>query len=212
MCATIRSHPLPWLFLTGTHKRPMPTFRPASFSVANGGGPTSTWFRGICIVPNFPSSVGQDRHGWQLLRPATLSPFARKRVCRDRSERCRLVSRRGEITQYGFGLYSARYGNIYTARRKPATAEEAFRTILTCRLAIWERTAAYSMRCGRRSSPKVFLRSAVREQRRYHLRCVREVITSCDVFVFTLGLTESPTHARTGDGLSDSASAAVRCI
>lgn len=95
-----------------------------------------------------------------------------------------------EEVQEGRPCYSAQYGNIYTPRQLVQLIDEAF-----------ERRApadAIAPRCG---SYIDLLRpehkkdgfpneEAVRNARSTHLAAVRNVIQNCDVFVFTLGLTE----------------------
>lgn len=103
-----------------------------------------------------------------------------------------------EAARYGFGLFSARYGNIYTARQLRLLAEETF-GLFTPGDPVWEKDGRYYDALRPTIEPDG-LRSAdaVREQRRYHLRRVRDLIKTADVFVYTLGLTEVWTHAGTG--------------
>lgn len=93
---------------------------------------------------------------------------------------------------YGYGLFSARFGNIYTARQLRQLLEEAFgeRTPAT---RVWERNGRYfdpfrpSIEATGLSSPEEVL--ALREEN--HLPAVRRLVADVDVFVFTLGLTEA---------------------
>jgi len=103
-----------------------------------------------------------------------------------------------EEKRYGFGLYSARYGNVYTARQLRLLAEEAFGKFVPGD-AVWTRDGRYYDALRPSVEPDgLETAQAVREQRKFHLRQVREVISSADVFVFTLGLTESWIDANTG--------------
>lgn len=97
-----------------------------------------------------------------------------------------------EIAQkYGYRLFSARYGNIYTVRqllqlvqnassRRPDPAE------------VWEKDGRYydalrpSVEPGGLESPE-----EVQLHRENHLKAVRRALRSCKVFVFTFGLTEA---------------------
>ena len=100
--------------------------------------------------------------------------------------------------EFGYGLYSARYGNIYTSRQLLqlfCEAEGAFRPAD----AVWERDGCFfdamrpSVEPDGLSSPE-----HVRDCRTYHLRQVSKIIRTADVFVFTLGLTESWKHGPSG--------------
>lgn len=92
---------------------------------------------------------------------------------------------------YGFGLYSARYGNIYAVRQIFQLAQEAFGEFTPCN-AIWEKNGRYydAMRPavepnGLDSAAKVAM------HRRVHIEHVRRMFLQAEVFVFTLGLTEA---------------------
>ena len=97
--------------------------------------------------------------------------------------------------RYGFGLYSARHGNIYTARQFRQLAEEAFGHFAPADW-IWEKAGRFYDALRPTVEPDGLSSArAVREQRKFHLRKVREVIGQAEVFVFTLGLTEAWMHA-----------------
>jgi hypothetical protein len=99
---------------------------------------------------------------------------------------------------FGYGLYSARYGNIYTSRQLLQLAQEAFGEFTPVD-AIWQKEGRYydalrpSVEPTGLSSPE-----HVRDHRRHHLGKVRELILTADLFVFTLGLTEAWIHAPSG--------------
>ena len=100
--------------------------------------------------------------------------------------------------EFGYRLYSARYGNIYTARHLLQLAKEALGR-WTPADGVWERDGAYfdAMRPtveprGLESSEEVFA------HRREHLKQVRSVLRHADVFVFTFGLTEAWEHQASG--------------
>lgn len=100
--------------------------------------------------------------------------------------------------EFGYGLFSGRYGNIYTARQlvqllqdvQGGEVSEAF---------VWERDGRFydALRpgvepLGMDSAEEVlFLRRA-------HLAALRKMLAEAEVFVFTLGLTEAWIDAPTG--------------
>jgi hypothetical protein len=100
--------------------------------------------------------------------------------------------------RFGYGLYSARYGNIYTARQLRQLAEEAFGKFQPAE-PVWRKGDRFydafrpSVEPGGLSSAE-----AVLTHRAYHLKRVQHVITTAEVFVFTLGLTEAWIHKATG--------------
>jgi hypothetical protein len=103
-----------------------------------------------------------------------------------------------EEKRYGFGLYSARYGNVYTARQLRLLAEEAFGSFEPGNV-VWTKDGRYYDALRPSVEPEgLETPRAVHQQRKFHLRQVREVIATADVFVFTLGLTEAWIDARNG--------------
>ena len=100
---------------------------------------------------------------------------------------------------FGYGLFSARYGNIYTARQLLQLHREAF-----YRFRPEERTWAKDGRVYDPFRPNVepdgFVSAdELRALRKHvHLPAVREVFLNCDVFIFTLGLTEAWISKRDG--------------
>lgn len=100
--------------------------------------------------------------------------------------------------RFGYGLYSARYGNIYTSRQLLQLAHEAFGDFAPADI-VWEKGGRYYDAMRPSVEPCGLLEAdAVHDHRAYHLRKVRQVIKSADVFVFTLGLTEAWMHAPSG--------------
>lgn len=99
---------------------------------------------------------------------------------------------------YGYRMYSARYGNIYTVRQLLQLLSEAYGAFAPA-AAIWDRDGAFfdAMRPGVEpeglASPDL-----VREARAIHLRAIRDTLAQARVFVFTLGLTETWEHAPSG--------------
>jgi hypothetical protein len=96
-----------------------------------------------------------------------------------------------EASAHGYGLFSARYGNIYTVRQLRELLEQAF----GIRPPIYD---LFQNKVGRwidlsrmRAIPDGFTsREECQRDRDYHLGRVKALFDQCDVFVFTLGLTE----------------------
>lgn len=100
--------------------------------------------------------------------------------------------------RFGYGIYSARYGNIYSARQLRQFIEEAFARYEPAD-AVWEKGGRYFDAMRPSVEPNGLATSdLVREHREYHLRRVRRVLRSADILVFTLGLTEAWEHAPSG--------------
>lgn len=91
-----------------------------------------------------------------------------------------------------FGLFSGRYGNIYTVRQLLELIEEAFGERAPATLA-WQNDAGGWVDALRPSVEPAGLPTAeqVQEARLAHLDAVRRLVGSLDVLVFTLGLTEA---------------------
>ncbi|MET0904063.1 MAG: GSCFA domain-containing protein [Acidimicrobiales bacterium] len=103
-----------------------------------------------------------------------------------------------EAEAHHYGDFSARYGNIYTVRQLRQLVEQALgeRGPID---EIDEVDGAWFdlLRPHIRAGGFKTLAEA-RQDRRYHLRCVERLLRECDVFVFTLGLTEAWVNGRTG--------------
>lgn len=100
--------------------------------------------------------------------------------------------------RYGFGLYSARYGNIYTARQLVQLWREVVGGFAPAR-PIWERDGRFYDAQRPNLEPAGFESAeAVMVHRALHLSAIRRAFTRADVFVFTFGLTETWRHTETG--------------
>jgi hypothetical protein len=99
---------------------------------------------------------------------------------------------------HGYGIYSARFGNIYTARQLLELLREAFAAVPPPPI-VWERGGRFfdALRPGVEpeglASPE-----EVAAHRLDHLARVREMFETADVFVFTFGLTEAWRDLATG--------------
>ena len=97
----------------------------------------------------------------------------------------------GDVTRFGYGLFTARYGNVYTSRQLVQLFQRAYGAF-TPRDDVWtEANGRLTDPFRPAIQPGRFL-SAVeyRADRRRHFACVREAFETLDAFVFTLGLTE----------------------
>ncbi|WP_225205319.1 GSCFA domain-containing protein [Novosphingobium huizhouense] len=96
-----------------------------------------------------------------------------------------------QARRFGYGVFSCRYGNIYTSRQLLQLVGEALEMRAPSTL-VWERNGRYfdALRPG---IDPVGLESpeAVIAARKAHLAAVREMLTTLDLLVFTLGLTET---------------------
>ena len=100
--------------------------------------------------------------------------------------------------RYGFGMYSGRYGNIYLVRQLLQLAQEAYGAFSPAD-AVWERDGRYFDALRPAVEPNGFATAAEAvENRRSHLRSIRVLFETADLFVFTLGLTEGWQHTATG--------------
>jgi hypothetical protein len=97
-----------------------------------------------------------------------------------------------EDTQHGCGVYSARYGNIYTVRQLLELLQQA----LGVRNTIYEISRRSDNRWIDMLRPRAVPMGFSSEwhamaDRNYHLKVVANLVKSMDILVYTLGLTES---------------------
>lgn len=93
--------------------------------------------------------------------------------------------------QHQYGVFSARYGNIYTARQLVQLIERAY-TRFSPLEDVWIEADGRVLDPFRPTvQPGGFVSvSEMKADRRQHLAAVRSLFESLDVFIFTLGLTE----------------------
>ncbi|WP_454850545.1 GSCFA domain-containing protein [Rhizobium binxianense] len=97
-----------------------------------------------------------------------------------------------EQVRRNFGVFSARYGNLYTARQLLQLFEEAFEGREPVEKAWPRKDGRYVDPYRPQIEPDGFeSEEAVIKSRRQHLAAVRSVFADADVLVFTLGLTEA---------------------
>ncbi len=101
--------------------------------------------------------------------------------------------------EFGFSMYSARYGNIYTTRQLLQLAKEAYGIWQSAETS-WQRDDGMYVDCMRPAVEPSGLRTEeeVTAHRAYHLERVRSMFSAMDVFIFTMGLTETWIHRETG--------------
>ncbi len=98
----------------------------------------------------------------------------------------------------GFGLFSARYGNIYSTAQLLQLAEDALAGQLRDE-AFWQKDGRWFDGLRPRLEPDGFAsRELAQAARLAHLAQVRRLFQTAGVFIFTLGLTERWEDRRTG--------------
>lgn len=97
-----------------------------------------------------------------------------------------------------FGVFSARYGNVYTVRQAIQLFDRAFGDF--CPVDdVWSKDAKFVDAFRPQIEPGGYESiEDVRESARQHLEYVKDVFSGCDWLVFTLGLTEAWKSRRDG--------------
>lgn len=105
-----------------------------------------------------------------------------------------------ERARQGYGVFSARFGNIYTVRQLLQLFEEAFGFRLKSEAA-WQREDGRFVDPFRPNVPPdgYATEGEVQEARQKHIQHVKELFLTSDVFIFTLGLTETWSSLASGD-------------
>ena len=99
---------------------------------------------------------------------------------------------------YGYGLFAARFGNIYTSRQMLQLIRETTGEISPA-LSIWEQDDRFFDAQRPSVEPRgLETPEQVRTHREFHLRCVKDALDRTQVFVFTFGLTETWEHIDSG--------------
>ena len=104
-----------------------------------------------------------------------------------------------EVQQkYGFSLYSARYGNIYTVKQLLQLAKEVAGERKPENY-IWQKNGKYFDALRPAVEPEGHdSKQEVIEHRDFHIQKVKDVFTKMNLFIFTLGLTEMWVHKESG--------------
>ncbi len=101
-------------------------------------------------------------------------------------------------SQFGYQIYSARFGNIYTARQLLQLVREALTGDRPEDL-VWEKDGRFYDSQRPNIEPNGFESAAeLLDHRAYHIRQVRRMLLDMDLLVFTLGLTETWEHKPSG--------------
>jgi hypothetical protein len=96
-----------------------------------------------------------------------------------------------ESRRKGYGVYSARYGNVYTARQALQLFDRAFGHFQPHEVA-WERAGVLVDPYRAAVDPDGFATiDELQADQHHHLACVREVFLQADWIILTLGLTEA---------------------
>ncbi|MDG1373275.1 MAG: GSCFA domain-containing protein [Paracoccaceae bacterium] len=103
--------------------------------------------------------------------------------------------------KFGYGIYSGRYGNIYTPRQFLMLAKEAFGEIEPF-TDVWRKGDRFVDPLRPTIDPEGYLSTeAVLLHRRTHLAKVKKLLQDAEILVFTLGLTETWEDTLTGHAL-----------
>lgn len=96
-----------------------------------------------------------------------------------------------EHLEHGFGMYSARYGNVYTTRQLLQLLDRALGKFVPKDI-FWEKDGGYVDPFRTTIQPAPFASvDALVESRERHLEAVRKMFEQTQLFIFTLGLTET---------------------
>jgi tetratricopeptide (TPR) repeat protein len=92
---------------------------------------------------------------------------------------------------YGYGIYSARFGNIYTSRQLLQLVQRSL-GLLEPQDSVWKKNSGYVDAFRPTIEPEPFERvEDVLESRQTHLAAVERMFKLSNVFIFTMGLTEA---------------------
>jgi hypothetical protein len=93
---------------------------------------------------------------------------------------------------YNYGVYTARYGNLYTARQLLQLFQRAYGHFTPLDNAWMEQDGSWTDPFRPQIQEDRYVsRSELEADRIHHFECVRRAFETASVFVFTLGLTES---------------------
>jgi hypothetical protein len=101
--------------------------------------------------------------------------------------------------EFGYSTYSARYGNIYTTRQLAQLAREVAGEFTPENIA-WQKGDRFVDAMRPAVEPLgLQSHSEVKLHRSYHIEMVEKLFKELDIFIFTLGLTETWMHRSTGE-------------
>ena len=100
--------------------------------------------------------------------------------------------------EFGFSMYSARYGNIYTVRQLLQLAKEVAGEWIPQNY-IWEKNGKFYDALRPAVEPEgLESPEQVIKHRQFHISRVKELFQKLDLLIFTLGLTEMWVHRKSG--------------
>jgi hypothetical protein len=107
------------------------------------------------------------------------------------AERAHPIFSDAQAAKHNYGMFSARYGNIYTAKQLKQLLLRAY-GVFEPKESVWlNGDGVYVDPYRPQVQPRGFIsKGELIADRDSHLSCVRDAIEKMDVFVFTLGLTE----------------------
>jgi tetratricopeptide (TPR) repeat protein len=92
---------------------------------------------------------------------------------------------------YGYGIYSARFGNVYTSRQLLQIVQRSLQ-LFEPKDSVWEKNGGYVDAFRPTIEPDPLERvEDVLESRHAHLAAIERMFKLSDVFIFTMGLTET---------------------
>jgi hypothetical protein len=101
------------------------------------------------------------------------------------------------LQEFNYGVYSARYGNIYTARQLRQLVTEVIDGPV--RNIVWESNGGYVDALRPQIEPEPYATfDLVRVHRERHIQRIRTILETVDLLVFTFGLTEAWEHVESG--------------
>jgi len=135
---------------------------------------------GSCFARHIHQALTRD--GWNVLQGEDMLSHMPEKLCH----------------RYGYNLFSARYGNIYTARQFRQLVAHALDGE-TAPSPVWQRDGRYFDALRPTVEPEgVDHPDDVRHARLEHLRAVKEVLQGAESIILTLGLTECWLDVATG--------------
>jgi len=97
-----------------------------------------------------------------------------------------------DTLRFSYGVFTARYGNVYTTRQLVQLLKRAYDAFVPDELAWGDENGRYYDPFRPRIQPGGFYSlEELEADRAHHFACVRRAIETMDVLVFTLGLTET---------------------
>jgi len=135
---------------------------------------------GSCFAQHLHRNLASN--GWNVIQSESLADVVSPQVAE----------------KFGYGVFSARYGNIYTARQLRELLCEAI-SVSPSAAIVWEKAGRYydALRPGVEPEGLATQADVIRS-REHHLAKVRETLQKTDVLIFTLGLTEAWIDVETG--------------